>query len=648
MWLLLSGALLAAPADAAERRALVVGANDGGAELALLHHAEADALRVADVLTELGGFDGSQVVVLASPTAREVRAALDALARTGTEDGSMFVFYYSGHADAAGLRLGADTLSWEELKAEVRQVPAGVHLGILDACQSGAISRVKGAAVSEPFLGQDDLIAAEGEAWIEAAAADEGAQESDRLEGSFFTHYLVSGLRGAADGGDGRVSLSEAYHYAYDRTVSRTAGTAAGAQHPEYQFKLSGTGELPLTDVRQATAVVVFADEQPGVITVLRRSDGLPMAEVAKPPGKTVRLALPPDTYILRSRVDGRIHEATIGLAAGAEHTVDRWGDARAEIALAKGAAPSPVAAEPPPVGNPFAWDPTELEAQLTQGWVLLKDSLGSVRLRQRTGVAGALSAVVPGAGQAYTGRWGAGLAFLAGTTAFAGGGYTLSLLAADGSVESGALTGPTPLTLFGTALYGWAIADAVHGVHRRPGRPVTGVTLGAETLWTADVGFPHTTGLSVDFVVVPGLSLGLDRLGFLKRPDGVAVVGAGARVGLALEAGRLRPGVYAALGSRTYFEVEPPSDLDWVGTIPGREETWSSTVYAAGAQVRWYTTRRYFVQVEVRGEQEAGVSSLSAGGGLGVHLGGGAADPQVARSQARPRRWVVGPWEGW
>jgi uncharacterized caspase-like protein len=57
---------------------------------------------------------------------------------------------------------------------------------------------------------------ASGEVVITSSSADELSQESDEVGGSYFTHYLLSGLRGAADtSGDGEVTLDEAYRYVY-------------------------------------------------------------------------------------------------------------------------------------------------------------------------------------------------------------------------------------------------------------------------------------------------------------------------------------------------------------------------------------------------------------------------------------------------
>ncbi len=85
---------------------------------------------------------------------------------------------------------------------------------------------------------------------LTSSASDEDSQESDAIGGSYFSHHLASGLLGGADrSGDGRVTLFEAYAYAYDRTVADTAESAAGAQHPTFSYDLAGNGDLVLTDV---------------------------------------------------------------------------------------------------------------------------------------------------------------------------------------------------------------------------------------------------------------------------------------------------------------------------------------------------------------------------------------------------------------
>lgn len=383
---LMAGAALAAPvADGSVlRHALVVGANDGGPGLERLRYAADDAGRFVDVLTELGGFHAADVTVLDSPDRDQLEAALRHhadMARANPQD--LFLFYYSGHADARGLRLGEEVVPFAELKQQVRELPAEVRIGVLDACRSGEITRIKGFHVTAPFASEDSL-AAEGEAWLTATAADEQAQESDSLRGSFFTHYLVSGMRGAADAqggeaGDGQVSLDEAYDYAFDRTVARTGGTDGGTQHPGYDFRLQGQGDLALTDVRRANAQIILPEDMAGEVTVIRLPDGLPVAELAKAEGAEMAVALRPGRYRLRARGPGGTGEAIVGLSDGSTMRVREFREVADEPTVAKGATravlPAPhtnrdvdILDLPPPDREPEGWEELPLVAKFKLG----------------------------------------------------------------------------------------------------------------------------------------------------------------------------------------------------------------------------------------------------------------------------------------
>src|SRR5204863_4666070 len=119
-----------------------------------------------------------------------------------------------------------------------------------------------------PFM-LDATTETKGHAYLTSSAATEVAQESDRIEASFFTYYLVSGLRGAADVNlDRRVTLQEAFQFAAQETLARTEQTVGGPQHAAYEFDLAGTGELVVTDVRSTQAGLVLAPELAGRIGV--------------------------------------------------------------------------------------------------------------------------------------------------------------------------------------------------------------------------------------------------------------------------------------------------------------------------------------------------------------------------------------------
>src|SRR5690606_5609766 len=138
----------------------------------------------------------------------------------------------------------------------IREIPSDVHVAVLDSCASGAFTRIKGGAARAPFL-VDASSRVSGYAYISSSSADEAAQESDRIAASYFTHAFTSGLRGAADANrDRRVTLNEAYQFAFAETVARTESSMAGAQHPAYNLHLAGTGDVVMTDLRTTDATL--------------------------------------------------------------------------------------------------------------------------------------------------------------------------------------------------------------------------------------------------------------------------------------------------------------------------------------------------------------------------------------------------------
>ena len=129
-----------------------------------------------------------------------------------------------------------------------------------------------------------------GHAFLTSSAETEAAQESDRIGASYFTHYLVSGLRGAADmSGEGKVTLNEAYQFAFNETLGRTVDTKGGAQHPSYDINLSGTGDVVMTDLRQTSATLVLGEELDGRFFVRNAKQEL-VVELYKPYGRQVEL----------------------------------------------------------------------------------------------------------------------------------------------------------------------------------------------------------------------------------------------------------------------------------------------------------------------------------------------------------------------
>jgi hypothetical protein len=264
--------------------------------------------------------------------------------------------YYSGHSDEEGLLLGADRVSYDELRARIKAAPADLRVAILDSCASGAFTRKKGGVRRPPFL-VDASADMRGHAFLTSSAANEVAQESDRIAASFFTHYLVSGLRGAADvNQDHRVTLQEAYQFASAETLARTERTRGGPQHAAYEFDLSGTGDMVVTDVRTTQASLVLASDVAGRVTVREAGGGgLLVAELRKTAGSTIELGVEAGSYVVAMDAGGgTVFEAMATLASGERADLSKLSfhpGKPVEVAVARGdegAAPAESVTETP------------------------------------------------------------------------------------------------------------------------------------------------------------------------------------------------------------------------------------------------------------------------------------------------------------
>ena len=351
MGLMLTSMTLAVrPAVAAvplQRYSLVIGANSGGPDRARLQYAIADAERFARVMADLGGVAPANQIVLRQPRLGELVAALDVISRR-VSDGKRaggaaggrteVIVYYSGHADEQGLLLGDDRYSYRTLRDRLDQIPADVRIAVLDACSSGAFTRIKSGRPRPAFL-VDESSDMRGHAFLTSSSENEAAQESDRIRASYFTHFLISGFRGAADlSGDGRVTLSEVYQFAFNETLGRTMDTRGGAQHPSYDINMSGTGDVVMTDVRQTTSTLVLGEDLEGRFFIRTAAHEL-VVELYKPRGRKVELAIEPGTYQVRVERDRESLTTRADVAEGARVMLDarQFGPAAMEPTRARG-----------------------------------------------------------------------------------------------------------------------------------------------------------------------------------------------------------------------------------------------------------------------------------------------------------------------
>jgi hypothetical protein len=372
----LLGVLLSAPGALADvrRYALVIGNNRGDAEDGDLRYAESDAQRVYDVLKDLGHFEPMDMVLLRGESAARAEATLIALndrvrATIGAGSDAVLFVYYSGHAGPNALHMAGTHFDFTQLLQLARGSAATFRVLTVDACRSGTLTRAKGGQPAPPFdLRVDERISEQGLVVLTSSAVNEDAQESDALQGSVFTHYFVSALLGAGDtDGDSRVTVDEAYRYAYEATLRSTSATWAGSQHPSFRYEVQGMGklalsELPLTGSR---ASLVFPVGK--AYLVMQGSETGAVAGEVTVHAAGRRLSVPAGRYFVRSRTADALLEGVVDAPPGATVEVDDARLRRVEYArlVRKGGSRRSVSG---PEAGYYFQTPTENAASLCQG----------------------------------------------------------------------------------------------------------------------------------------------------------------------------------------------------------------------------------------------------------------------------------------
>ncbi|MDR0494087.1 MAG: caspase family protein [Treponema sp.] len=309
------------------RFGIFIGSNNGGRDRVMLRYAVSDAKSVSRVFTGMGGIADGDNILLVEPSVREINRQLDTFGRLSSQSKqnaqrTELVFYYSGHSDENGILLNRERYGYRELRERINAVQTDMRIVILDSCSSGAITRAKGGVKTQPFL-FDSSVSTTGYAFLTSSSDTETSQESDSIESSYFTHSLLAGLRGAADSvGDGRVTLNELYRFAYTETLARTETSIFGAQHPSYDIQISGSGDVVLTDIKEISASLFFADELTGRVSIRDSSDFL-IAELTKIANKPLELGLEPGSYRITLQRGDNFYRTEINLSENQRAKLD-------------------------------------------------------------------------------------------------------------------------------------------------------------------------------------------------------------------------------------------------------------------------------------------------------------------------------------
>jgi uncharacterized caspase-like protein len=189
-----------------------------------------------------------------APTAENIRDNLAFLEGAGSKD--LVVLFISGHGvsdergrfyflpkDAAfqadgGLR-PSRTISNDELM-KIRDLP-GRKLVFIDSCYSEGVAgkRVRAGDSSQLVNSLQDA----GMVIFTSSGANERSWEDEGLRYSLFSHALIQGLSGKADGdGDGKVTLPE-----FEGYVKKTVSDRRPEQHP-YLWARGEYGDFILSE----------------------------------------------------------------------------------------------------------------------------------------------------------------------------------------------------------------------------------------------------------------------------------------------------------------------------------------------------------------------------------------------------------------
>jgi hypothetical protein len=216
------------PEDA-DRFGVVVGV-EAYAGLPAARFARRDALAVRDHLLALG-FPARNVLLLSDQEATKgsLLKALNSWLPNRVTGNSTVFFYYSGHGapdpksnraylvpiDGDPEDLEDTAYPLKELYAKLDALKAKRVIVALDSCFSGAGGRSVMAKDARPLVTKLDLGAVASDK-IVTLSASKGDQISGALEDQAhgaFTYYLLKGLNGAAQDGDGHVTLKTLYDY---------------------------------------------------------------------------------------------------------------------------------------------------------------------------------------------------------------------------------------------------------------------------------------------------------------------------------------------------------------------------------------------------------------------------------------------------
>lgn len=261
-----------------QRLALVVGIDDY-ATLPILEYAQADADAVGDVLKTIG-FDVLRMRVdgrdgAAKPTtAASIRGQAQKMAELVQSPDCTLLFYFSGHGfeddqhhtylcphDTDAANLVSSALDLEEVHRIMLDSKAARRLLIVDMCRNEP-----GKSAADRTLTLERFQKTQGSAFLFSTAPGSKSHEpwpgmrdqhDQEVKNGLFTHFLLRGLSGTADGvnegeRDGFLTFREVAYFVSNGLTGLSAANTRVSQMPYLRW--DGTAEDVLLRVLPETA----------------------------------------------------------------------------------------------------------------------------------------------------------------------------------------------------------------------------------------------------------------------------------------------------------------------------------------------------------------------------------------------------------
>ena len=235
-----------------------------------LRYTAKDARDFADFLVQEANFSGDSVKLLTDEQATRsgiLRELNQLMLRSRADD--LVVLYMSSHGSpyqesqglgGVGYFVTHDTLlkdlwdkglEFRDLAEKVSQIPARRVVTFLDSCFSGQAALAPGAKqlVLEgsglDVRTAESFLSGEGTYVVTSSAANQVSWESDELENSYFTYYLMESLRGTEP-----PTLATAFSRLADRVQQAVATDKDAIQRPVLQPR-DAPGDLKLGVIPQ-------------------------------------------------------------------------------------------------------------------------------------------------------------------------------------------------------------------------------------------------------------------------------------------------------------------------------------------------------------------------------------------------------------